>query len=265
MADENEIVEGNAPEQTPEAPELSPIEQKAAEQGWVPKDQWTGDPDDWRPAKEFVDRGELFKKIDEVRRENKRLREGHEELVKHHLNVRKLAYEQALADLKEQKKAALAEGDVDAVVEIDERIAETKEEQRTAKAEAVQEAAQPDPVFESWINRNQWYTTDVAAKAVADEVARMLFMRGERDKEALLEAAEKAVRKEFPHKFNNPKRDQAGAVEGSTGKKVTKSAPDADLSDAERQIMNKVLRVTPGLTKEQYIKELKAVKSRFGE
>lgn len=262
MADEvvtNTPDEGNQP-----VVEHTPIELQAMEQGWVPQDQWEGDPEAWRPAKEFVDRGELFKKIDEVRRENKRLKEGHEELLKHHMNVRKLAYEQALADLKAQKKAALADGDVDAVVEIDERIDEAKEAQRQAQTQEVEQANQPDPVFVEWMDRNDWYVKDMAMKAVADEVARRAFLSGERDKELLLKAAEKAVRKEFPHKFTNPNRERAGAVEGSTNKKVTKSA-DMDLTDAEKQIMNKVLRVTPGLTKEQYLKEFKAVKSRFGE
>lgn len=259
MAEENEHVDAGTP-----APELTPIEQKALEQGWVPQDQWEGNPDDWRPAKEFVDRGELFKKIDEVRRENKRLREGHEELVKHHMNVKKLAYEQALADLRAQKKAALADGDADAVVEIDERIDETKEAQRAAVAQQVQQVAQPDPIFEDWMTRNPWYVKDEEAKVVADRAARAAFLLGERDKATILEVAEKAVRKEFPHKFTNPKREQAAPVEGSTNKKVTKSA-EPDLTDAEKQIMNKVLRVTPGLTKEQYLKEFKAVKSRFGE
>jgi hypothetical protein len=46
-------------------PVLTEIEQRASSRGWVPKDEWDGDPEEWRPAKEFIDRGELFKKIED--------------------------------------------------------------------------------------------------------------------------------------------------------------------------------------------------------
>ena len=40
------------------------------------------------------------------------------------------------------------------------------------------------------------------------------------------------------------------------------SKESLDLSDDEVRVMNKILRVTPGLTKEQYLKELKAIKEK---
>ena len=33
------------------------IMEEARKQGWVPEDEWKGDPDKWRPAEEFVERG----------------------------------------------------------------------------------------------------------------------------------------------------------------------------------------------------------------
>ena len=52
-----------------EAPkvEVSPTQQKAMEQGWKPKEEWEAegkDPSEWRDAKEYVERGELFDLID---------------------------------------------------------------------------------------------------------------------------------------------------------------------------------------------------------
>jgi hypothetical protein len=262
MADIIENTPTPEPTPTPKV-EVSPVEQKAMDQGWVPQDQWTGDPEDWRPAKEFVDRGELFKKIEDVRRENKQLRQGQEELLKHHQRVRQVAYEQALADLKAQKKAALADGDVDAVVEIDEKIDETKQVHRQTQTQQVQQAADPDPMFNNWVQRNSWYNNDTAMKAVADAVAKEAFMRGTTDKELILSKVDQEMKKAFPHKFENPRRASAPAVEGGGGKGPAKSrTDDGDMSDGERQIMNKILRVTPGYTKEQYLKEYKAIKGR---
>lgn len=252
MADENT-------ENTPSEP--TPIEQRAMEQGWVPEDQWDGEPEAWRPAKEFVDRGELFKKIDEVKRENKQLKQGIDELSKHHAKVREVEYQRALATLKAQKRDALADGDADKVVEIDERIDATKEAQRQSANQPQQQAeAVPDPRFEAWVNKNTWYNNDRIMKAAADEVARELVLRGERDNARILTEVEKRIKQEFPQKFTNPNREKASAVEGSTNKSTTRKTDTVEMSDVEKTIMNKILRVTPGLTKEKYLEEFKSTR-----
>ena len=38
----------------------NPYEGQAREMGWRPKDEWEGEPEKWRDAKEFVERGELY-------------------------------------------------------------------------------------------------------------------------------------------------------------------------------------------------------------
>lgn len=244
-------------------PEVSPIEEKAKSQGWVPEDQWEGDPAAWRPAKEFVDRGELFKVIDEVKRENKNLRQGLNELSRHHARVRETEYERALKDLKAQKKEALSEGDVDKVIEVDEEIAEVREAQRQAVVTEKTEPAQPDPRFTAWSQKNTWYKTERAMTAVADEVARDLVASGERDPTVILTEIDKVVRKEFPHKFVNPNRATAQSVEGSSSRGTSRKADTSSgMSDEERAVMNKILKVTPGLTKEKYLEEYNSYKGR---
>lgn len=264
MANEQDIqnTEVDVPEQTEhvdQTPQVSAIEQQAMDQGWVPQDEWTGDPDAWRPAKEFVDRGELFKKIDEVRRENKNLKTAIEEFGKHHAKVKELEFKRALASLKAAKKEALAENDVDAVVEIDERMDEVKENYRSEQAAPQQEDSQPDPRFVAWVNKNQWYQTDRAMKAVADETARDLVANGERDNSVILAAVEKTVRREFPQKFTNPNRERAGAVEGSTSKGSSRKAEDTQMSEVEKRIMEKIVR-SGAITREKYLEEFKATK-----
>jgi len=53
-----------------------PYESEAREQGWKPQDEYEGDPNKWRPAKEFVERGELFGKIDSLGKELKETRKA---------------------------------------------------------------------------------------------------------------------------------------------------------------------------------------------
>jgi hypothetical protein len=258
MANEDDLTpEGGTPEATPQEP--SPVEQRAMEQGWVPQEEWTGDPDDWRPAKEFVDRGELFKKIDDLRRENKAIKQGVDEFRKHHEEMKAVEFRRALAFLREQKKEALAEGDHDRVVELDDKIAETREAQREAPKQ-VQQPAEPHPEFVRWTSRNGWYGTERAMKAFADDVAREMVGRGITDPPAILAEVDKQVRKEFPHKFENPRRAAAAPVEGSTKTGRSAAKDDVVLSEQEKSIMNKIVR-SGVMTKEQYLTEFKARKS----
>lgn len=249
------------PEPTPQ-PELSPIEQKAMEQGWVPQDQWEGDPEQWRPAKEFVDRGELFKKIDEVKRENKQLRQGLEALSSHHAKVKETEYKRALETLKLEKRDALAEGEYDRVLEIDDKIAETREEMKAAKEEPKQAQSQPDPKFVAWLDKNPWYSNNRAMKAVADEVTRELLERGVRDPDTILSEVEKEVKKEFATKFTNPNRSKPSAVDGGGTNKGSSKSDDVEMSEADKQVMHRILSVTPGLTKAKYLEEYKGYKGR---
>lgn len=259
MADENTELNTEVKEPEGQEPQLSPIEQRAMDQGWVPLDQWQGDPDDWRPAKEFVDRGELLKSISELRHENKRIKEGVDEFRKHHIKMREVEYNRALAALRAEKKAALEEGDADKVVTIDDQIAETREAHKAAQNEVVETPATPqvDPDLVRWEARNPWYRQDRAMKAVADEVARDLVNRGERNPSRIMEEVEKEVRKSFPHKFENPNRQRAAAVEGATKTGRTASKSEVHMTDAEKAVMNKILR-SGIISKEDYLKEFKA-------
>lgn len=254
MAEENQEV---APAQTTEP---SHIEQRAMEQGWVPQDQWEGSQDEWRPAKEFVDRGELLSKISEQKRELRSMKSAFEEFGKHHARTRQIEYERALASLKAEKKEALIEGDVDAIIAIDEKIAETKEEQRQAPKQTPVVDTEPDQAFVTWTQRNGWYRTDKAMTLFADEAAREAVANGERDRVKILDIVDKAVKKEFAHKFVNPNRAKVSAVEGSTNKGAGRTE-SLDMSDSDKAIMNKILK-SGAITKEKYLEEYKAVRAK---
>lgn len=259
---ENKPVDGK-PEgeqkQVAQAPALTEIEQRASTQGWVPKDEWDGDPDQWRPAKEFVDRGELFKKIDDQNRTIKEFQKTLTEFAKHHSNVKETEYKRALADLKAQKKEALVEGDADALVDIDERIELVKEAQRNERPTAVPVVQEVNPMFAAWEQRNGWYNTQPAMRAYADRIGNELGSRGVSPTD-LLAHVEREVKKEFAHKFNNPNRDKPGAVEGSTNKGGGKSKDTFVLDETERRAAERFIKLIPGMTMEKYVADLKKVK-----
>ena len=228
------------------------------EQGWVPQDEWEGDPDQWRPAKEFLDRGELFKKIEDQNRTIKEFKRALDDLKGHHAKTRETEYARAIQALKAQKIAALEEGDAAAVVKLDDQIDLVKDEQSKLKQAAIEQPQeQLNPEFTNWVDKNKWYETSQPMRAYADALGRDLAYKGMSPSEVLKEV-ERQVRDEFPQKFRNANRDKPGAVEGSTNKGA-KGGNDVALSDDERRVMQRFVR-TGVMTEKEYMAELKRIK-----
>jgi len=260
MADEQntQTLEQSTTEPTQTTKELSPVEQKASEQGWVPQDEWDGDPEQWRPAKEFLDRGELFKKIEDQNRTIKEFKRALDDLKGHHAKTRETEYKRALDALKAQKIAALEEGDAAAVIKLDDQIDLVKDEQSKLRQSADQQQEPGvNPEFTNWVDKNKWYETSQPMRAYADALGRDLAYKGLTPSEVLAEV-ERQVKQEFPNKFTNPNRQKPGAVEGSTNK-GGKQANEVVLSDDERRVMQRFVR-TGVMTEKQYMEELKRVK-----
>lgn len=254
-----EEVNGKVEGEVPTEKTYTAIEQRAMDGGWVPQEEWQGDPDDWRPAKEFVDRGELFKKIEDQSRTIKQFKQTLDAMGKHHAQVREVEYKRALETLKAQKKEALVEGDADAVIDIDEKIALVREEQQELKSTPAPVSQEPtaNPILDRWQEKNNWYSRDKAMTAFADALGRELHSEGKSLSDALVEI-DKQVKTEFPHKFRNPNKDKPGIVEGSSNR-GGKADLSMDLTEEERQVMHKLVK-TGVMTKEQYIKDLRAIK-----
>jgi len=236
-------------------PQFTEIELKAIDQGWRPQDEWDGDPADWRTAKEFVDRGELFKKIDTQNREIKEVKKAYDELARFHAKVKETEYKRALEDLKRQKKEALIEGDAAQVVEIDEAIDAVREQQR-----AVPPPVQVDvvnPVFAAWKEKNGWYDSNVAMRGAADALGNKLAADGMSPVDILTEV-ERQIKKEFAHKFENPRRREAGTVEGTQPKGASK-VDEFQLTAEERRVMRRLVDQKV-MTEKEYIDQLKSVK-----
>lgn len=242
------------------APEVNESETQARAQGWVPKDEWTGQ-GKWRDAEAFLDRGELFSKIDAQRREVRELRKTQEAFNAHLDTVRKAEFKRALEIIRKEKKDALVEGDPDAVIAADEKMLALQEEARHHAAQpAVNTQVDPDAPaqFAAWQAKNTWYSeSNRAMKAFADVEGIKLAQSGMSASEVLKEI-ESQVRKEFPEKFTNPNRTRASAVEAGASKGVS-SKENYALSDDERNVMNRLVK-SGIMTKEDYIRDLKSAK-----
>lgn len=245
--------------QTPAEKQLSPMEQKALEQGWRPKEEFTGNPDAFIDAAEFVRRGELFSKIEHQSKELKQVRQALEALKEHHSKVKETEYKRALASLDSARKQALAEGETERFFALEEKIEEVKAEKAEFDAELknvpTNDVPQPPQEFVNWVNQNKWYETDKAMRAYADRLGAELA--SSYPPATVLQMVEKEVKKEFAHKLTNPKTSRPMAVEPS-GRGGTKTDSFV-LSPDERDVMRKFVR-SGVMTEQEYIAELKKVK-----
>lgn len=243
---------------------LSPTEAKAAEQGWKPKEEWIaegGDPDEWRSAREFVDRGELLKQIHNQNRKLKQTEQGFDALKQHHNVVYEKAYKDAVAALKAQRRAAMIDGDLEAVEVIEERIEETQSEFQANKARVEEQTKQnaPDPQFVAWVNENTWYESNEDLREFAD-VLGIAYARKNPgiDPAKVLKHVETEVKRKFPEEFGV--RRAAPSPVASVDKTARKGRADSfELTEIEESIMKNLVR-SKTMTKEEYIAQLKKVR-----
>lgn len=253
MTEETQQEEGQTEQNVPD-----PTVEEASAQGWVPKEEFQGDAHKWVDAGEFLRRGELFKKIEQVSRTAKQAEKTLQEFKAHYAKVKETEYQHALETLKAERKVALVDGDFEKVENIESRMDAVKAEAVAVKTEVMTQPQQEVyPEVAAWVEKNKWYNTDLPMKAYADSVAAQLNKQGINGP-ALLKGIDEEIRKTFPTKFNNPNRERPGSVESSTIKGGG-SREKFELSEQETRIMNTFVR-DGVMTKEQYISDLKRVK-----
>jgi len=247
-----------------DTPQYTDIELRAMDMGWRPREEFNGADEDFIEAKEYVNRKPLFDKIEYQSKELKSVKRALDALKTHYTKVQETEYERALNSLKQQRKQALTEGDGDKFEAVDVEIKNVERQAREIKAIHVDTSVpEVNPEFQSWLNKNTWYNDTQYMRAFADDYGTRLAANGMAPSEVLVQV-EKAVRKEFPQKFRNPNKEDAGDVGNSRSARNTssrQSSDEAGLNEQERKIMNDLVR-SGVMTKEKYIADLKAVKAR---
>jgi len=257
MTEETKPQEGQV-ENTPD-----PIETKALEMGWRPKEEFDGPEEDFIDAKEFVRRKPLFDKIETQSKEIKAVRKAIEALKEHYSQREEAAVNSALRKLKEARKEAIENADGTNFEAIDTEIKRVEAEQvRLKQIQEVDTQPEIHPEFNAWTNRNPWYSEVGYMRNWADDFGTKLHRANpELTPSQVLKKVEEAVRKEFPQKFTNPNKANAPDVEnGKTGSRGSSKADslESQLDDRSRKIMNDLVR-SGTLTKEQYLKQWKEI------
>jgi hypothetical protein len=238
--------------------EESPDELQARSQGWVSKEEWTGDPDKWKPAKEFNERGELFGKIDSMGKELKETKKALKMLQEHHTKVKEIEYNRAVQELKQLQKKHLEEGNSDGYLETTELLTDLKAEQKAREVAAEIAPNQPDPRFLEWVDKNKWYSQNAEMRQYADAVGLGYAQSNPGlEPEDVLKYVAEQVRGRFRERFVNPNRQKPSTVEGSNTGQPRKES--FELTDDEKRVMHTFVRAGV-LSKEQYIDEVKRLR-----
>lgn len=238
----------------------STVEDKAREQGWRPKEEFDGDPSKWVSAETFVAKGELIDRIEALGKKLKDSEKTIGMLKEHHTKVKETEFKRAVDFLKSQKKAAYENGDVDKIIEIDEKIAEVKETQKAQKQqEQVNEQPDTHPDFIFWASENKWYDRNSEMRADADAFGEA-YARNNPSKtpQEVLEYVTTKIKKTYPEEFTNPNRNRPNGVEGG-GTRQGSSRDTFTLTAEETKVMNTFVR-NEIMTKEEYIAQVKAMR-----
>ena len=247
----NEIVE-DAP-----TPEVDPYEEKAREEGWKPKEEYEGDPTKWRPAKEFVERGELFGKIDTLGKELKDTKKALRMLQDHHSKVKETEYKRAVDELKALQKKHLEEGNSDGYLEATDLLTDIKAEQKAREQFEKSIPAQPDPRFVDWVNSNPWYAQDPKMREYADNVGAGYAARNPNaDPMDVLAYVKGEVKERFANRFQNPNRTKPTPVEGS-GNSAPKKEDKFTLTEDEIKVGKTFIRQGVFKTMDEWKAEVK--------
>lgn len=271
---EVEVEEENE-EVTVEMDDINPIEQEAMEQGWVPKEEFVergGNPEDWRDARWFLDRGDLLNQLKSLRGELSRTKQGINALKEHNQKLADREAKQLVSGLKRQYKEALEEGDHEKAAEINEWLMELKAVELTTNKEDKTEVSRPSQAWINWINDNPWYKTNTEMREEADDYARGVYNtllienQGKNLSEDQIENMGKKVsryiKRVFPKEFTNTSREKQSVVMGSKtttrarGGKKTKGFSMKDIPEDMRPAAQAVMETGVFKNLDDYVNQL---------
>lgn len=266
---------------TPAATAPTP-EASAALQGWVPRDQYVGDPSKWVDASTFIDRGKKFNhnlqrevakltaQVQSFEGTKEAFRKFHEDT----LAAKDVELQEAISALRIQRSQAIRDGDDEGAIQMEDRIDLLKEQRKEVKAIPTQvptaaTATGPnpeDPVLLEWIeDGNKWFTEDPKLRDYAVSLGEELIKsnnHGGKKGRAFLDLVAERMAEEFPRRFKPKTAPAPGGkqsqVEGGAGASNTTAATgraksEADLPEEDRNLMKQFIK-EGYVTKEAFLK-----------
>lgn len=227
----------------------SSIEDQARADGWVPLEEFKGNPDNWADAKEFVRVGKIIKARDEknlrLEKELKELKQITKTLLESTQKAEKIAYEKAAKDLESKLARAKEIGDVEEAFDIAKQQQEL-ELKAQRELQKQNNSFKDSPEFQSFLPKNNWViATDRVSKAMQKVATEMSMEFAKANPgctwEDELNYIHSEIRKEFPDQFKNESKSKStqSPVLGSSsvGRDSQGSSAESKLSSDEKRMV----------------------------
>ena len=272
MTQENQEVVEAVVEQADDQQAAQEVQRQADEAearniGWRPEAEYRGDPAKWVDAAEFIRRGKEHIPIlrADLRRTREELAET-QRIAKEAVDFQRQLNERdrkrlqgEIALLEQQQMAAVASGDTQSYLQTEQQIKLRSEQMPPTEQPR---PAQPEVPAEvrDFASRNPWITADSELSAAAQ--AFHVGLQNHPDTKYLplgenLRRTEEHIKRMYPEKFGNPRRNLPGAVEGApvvgNGSKPRKKGYP-DLPQEARAACDKFVGQKL-MTREQYLSD----------
>jgi len=249
-------------------------EEQAYIKGWRPEEEYDGDSADWRTAREFVEKGELFNVIHSLKRDNKTMKEslvGQSDMIAQALEHGK---NQAIDALKKQRSEAREVGEFDEADDLSEKIAELKAAKATVPS--IEEEGSEDNLEEApprindteraeWVVKNPWFNTDKIAYNSAVLLSESYLQANpEATGQEILTYVDATMRTSRPDLYKNRAKGRPQSVTRS-GRTIAKAKPAGEQLRNYRQLRSEhkhqadLYHQSTKLPKSQWIKDFAAV------
>lgn len=252
---------------------LDAIEEAARLKGWVDKDEWDGNPSDWRDADVFLERGEYFRAMKNQKSEIQNLNAQLDYVTKLTSKIREDERARVLRELNTAKTTALENNDYAAVAEIDTEIRqeEAKKADEVAPQPTQTTQAQNQALFIRFVADNPWYVKNPALKSLADaEADKFVKSNPQVSYNDMLEHVVSELKEQYPNEelTVQPKQTKkTPAKESPVGSSSTTTKPSSkrgtqskktygDLDDFQKQVCDRYVRTGAVKDRQAYVDEL---------
>jgi hypothetical protein len=184
-------------------PAISKWETQAKDMGWKPKTEFHGQEDDFVDAKEYVQRQSFIDHINKLNRRVKDQQSAIDTLAQHNKKIAEMSYNQALAELTDRQKQAIATGNIQVAQQTSDELVKLKTEGKPdlhipSSAEA--SAKEFVEKHKSWFNRDNPENAAMQSFAIAlDE--ELIRAQPNMSAEERLETVEQRIKDQYPSRF----------------------------------------------------------------
>lgn len=204
------------PEDNPE-PQLSEAEERALNDGWMPKEDWVSkgrDSDDWVSAKKFNERGELMGALKANQRKMEEMERSFDDRLKANQKLHEIQTKAMRADLERRRDEAVETADTEAFRKVQAEIDDLND----GVKEVVEPKTPENPdqlILDNYNKANPWLYEGSPKAAYAQQQFGKYNSQGLSAKEAI-DLMEADLKRHFPDV--NPNRDNALPTERNRSK-----------------------------------------------